>query len=199
MTVEFVAASLLPTEHGLFTIHAFIDSHTKKEHIALVMGSIADGHEVLARVHSECLTGDAFSSLRCDCGPQLNAAMQLIAEQGHGVILYLRQEGRDIGLLNKIRAYHLQDQGLDTVEANLQLGFEADQREYSMCAPMLAHLGVKHIRLLTNNPRKIAALKKFGVEVVDRVPLQVGKNTHNEKYLETKTEKLGHLFQGDVS
>lgn len=194
MPVAFVASSLLPTRFGAFTIHGFEDPDTGKEHIALVMGDVADGAPVLMRVHSECLTGDSFGSLRCDCGPQLEAAMQKVAAAGRGVILYLRQEGRGIGLLNKIRAYHLQDAGADTVEANEQLGFAPDLREYSMCEDMLAHLHVKSVRLMTNNPRKVAALEAHGIDVVERVPLMTGRNPHNEHYLATKQGKMGHVF-----
>lgn len=194
MSVSFVADSLLPTRHGSFRIHAFEDSESGKEHVALVMGQVDDGEPVLMRVHSECLTGDGFGSLRCDCGPQLEAAMAKVAAAGRGVILYLRQEGRGIGLLNKIRAYHLQDEGADTVEANEQLGFAPDLREYSMCEDMLAHLGIKTVRLMTNNPRKVAALEAHGITVVERVPLLTGRNPHNAHYLDTKHDKLGHML-----
>lgn len=194
MSVVFVAESRLPTRHGIFSIHAFEDPETGKEHVALVMGDVADGQPVLMRVHSECLTGDGFGSLRCDCGPQLEAAMQKVAGAGRGVILYLRQEGRGIGLLNKIRAYHLQDQGADTVEANEQLGFAPDLREYSMCEDMLSHLGVKSVRLMTNNPRKVAALEAHNIDVAERVPLMTGRNPHNEHYLDTKQDKMGHML-----
>jgi GTP cyclohydrolase II len=149
---------------------------------------------VLIRVHSECLTGDGFGSLRCDCGPQLEAAMQKIAQAQRGVILYLRQEGRGIGLVNKIRAYALQDQGADTVEANEQLGFAPDLREYGMCEVMLKHLGIGQVRLMTNNPLKVAALQQHGIKVVERVPLMTERNPHNDQYLDTKEEKMGHLF-----
>lgn len=194
MSFDFVAASRLPTRFGEFSIHAFQDSETGKEHVALSMGDIGDGEPVLARVHSECLTGDGFGSLRCDCGPQLEAAMRRIAEVGRGVILYLRQEGRGIGLVNKIRAYALQDAGADTVEANEQLGFDADLREYAMCEDMLRHLGVGQVRLLTNNPRKVEALQAHGILVVERVPLVTGLNPHNEGYMQTKTDKMGHML-----
>lgn len=197
MSVVFVASSLLPTRHGIFTIHAFEDPESGKEHVALAMGEVGDGAPVLMRVHSECLTGDGFGSLRCDCGPQLEAAMQKVAAAGRGVILYLRQEGRGIGLLNKVRAYHLQDGGADTVEANEQLGFAPDLREYSMCEDMLAHLGVKSVRLMTNNPRKVAALEAHGIDVVERVPLMTGRNPHNEHYLDTKQGKMGHMLDPD--
>ena len=194
MSVVFVAASRLPTRHGHFTIHAFEEPGTGEEHIALSMGEIADGQPVLLRVHSECLTGDGFGSLRCDCGPQLEAAMAKVAAEGRGVILYLRQEGRGIGLVNKVRAYALQDQGADTVEANEQLGFAPDLREYGMCEDMLGHLGVRQVRLMTNNPLKVAALEQHGIAVVERVPLMTGRNPHNDQYLDTKQEKMGHLL-----
>jgi len=190
----FVASSRLPTRHGEFSIHAFEDVETGKEHVALSMGDLTNGQPALARLHSECLTGDGFGSLRCDCGPQLEAAMRLVAEAGHGVILYLRQEGRGIGLVNKIRAYALQDTGADTVEANEQLGFGADLREYAMCGDMLRHLGVTQVRLMTNNPKKVAAVEANGVQVVERVPLISGLNPHNEGYMQTKTDKMGHLL-----
>lgn len=194
MTIEYVADSKLPMPWGTFTMVGFEDTETGKDHIALVYGDVSGDEPVLARIHSECLTGDALFSLRCDCGFQLQEALKRIAETGRGVLLYLRQEGRGIGLLNKIKAYHLQDQGADTVEANEQLGFAADMRDYSMCDPMLAHLGIKSVNLMTNNPRKVAALQTYGVKVSERVPLQVGKNSHNEHYLATKMGKLGHLM-----
>lgn len=194
MSITYVASSRLPTPFGIFTMHGFEDSATGKEHIALTMGDVSNGEPVLARAHSECLTGDALFSMRCDCGYQLEEALRAVAAANHGVVLYLRQEGRGIGLLNKIRAYHLQDQGADTVEANEQLGFGADMRDYSMCQPMLEHLGIKAIRLMTNNPRKVKALSDAGVEVVERVSLQVGRNPHNDGYLNTKASKLGHYL-----
>lgn len=197
MSIRFVATAKLPTQWGTFSLHGFEEVSSGKEHVALVMGDVADGKPVLMRVHSECLTGDALFSQRCDCGPQLEAAMAKIAAEGRGVVLYLRQEGRGIGLMNKIRAYALQDKGADTVEANEQLGFGADLREYAVCETMLAHLGVKKVRLLTNNPRKIAALEDYGIEVVERLALDPGRNPHNEGYLQTKQGKLGHLFDGD--
>ncbi|SFF87294.1 MULTISPECIES: GTP cyclohydrolase II [Neptunomonas] len=194
MTIEYVADSKLPMPWGTFTMVGFEDTETNKEHIAMVFGDVSGDEPVLARVHSECLTGDALFSLRCDCGFQLQEALKRIAENGRGVLLYLRQEGRGIGLLNKIKAYHLQDQGADTVEANERLGFAADLRNYSMCEPMLEHLGIKAVRLMTNNPRKVAALETYGVKVAERVPLQVGKNRHNEEYLATKMGKMGHMM-----
>ncbi|ASP38413.1 GTP cyclohydrolase II [Bacterioplanes sanyensis] len=194
MNIRYVASSKLPTPFGVFTMHGFEETATGKEHVALTMGDVGNGEAVLARAHSECLTGDALYSMRCDCGYQLEAALTAVAEAGRGVILYLRQEGRGIGLLNKIRAYNLQDQGADTVEANEQLGFGADMRDYSMCQPMLSHLGIDAIRLMTNNPRKVKALSDAGVDVVERVPLQVGRNPHNDAYLATKASKLGHML-----
>lgn len=178
---------------GIFTMHGFEDTETGKEHVALTYGDPAQSEAALMRVHSECLTGDALFSLRCDCGFQLQQALKNIVEEKHGVLLYLRQEGRGIGLLNKIKAYHLQDGGSDTVEANEQLGFEADLRNYSMCQDMLEHLGINKVRLMTNNPRKVAALESYGINVTERVPLHVGKNRHNEGYLKTKVGKLGHI------
>ena len=194
MTIEYVADSKLPMPWGTFTMVGFEDTETKKEHIAMVFGDVSGEEPVLARVHSECLTGDSLFSLRCDCGFQLQEALKRIAENGRGVLLYLRQEGRGIGLLNKIKAYHLQDQGADTVEANERLGFAADLRNYTMCEPMLEHLGIKSVRLMTNNPRKVKALETYGVKVAERVPLQVGKNRHNEEYLATKMGKKGQMI-----
>ncbi|CAM3708455.1 GTP cyclohydrolase II [Parendozoicomonas haliclonae] len=194
MSTVFVAASKLPTPHGTFIMHGFQDEATGKEHVALTMGDVGSGEPVLGRIHSECLTGDALFSMRCDCGYQLEAAMKAIAEEGRGVILYLRQEGRGIGLLNKIRAYELQDDGADTVEANERLGFAPDMRKYDMCEVMLRHLGITKMRLMTNNPRKVDALKNIDIDIVERVPLQTGKNPHNERYIATKVGKLGHLY-----
>jgi GTP cyclohydrolase II len=192
VTVRFISSSKLPTEFGEFVIHAFEDSKEHKEHIALVYGELAVNEKVLCRVHSECLTGDALFSLRCDCGSQLREAMHRIATRGSGIILYLRQEGRNIGLGNKIRAYQLQDDGADTVEANHALGFDADERRYEMCLPLLEALGVSEIELMTNNPLKVVALKKLGISVT-RIPIITGENSHNEAYLATKRAKLGHL------
>lgn len=194
MSVKYVASSKLPTPWGVFTMVGFEDLATGKEHVALTYGELGPDEPVLARIHSECLTGDALFSLRCDCGFQLQEALKRITEEGRGVLLYLRQEGRGIGLLNKIKAYHLQDGGADTVEANEQLGFEADMRDYSMCQQMLEHINVKSVNLMTNNPRKVKALEKYGLNVSKRVPLQVGKNRHNEHYLATKMGKLGHMM-----
>ncbi|MEE4246225.1 MAG: GTP cyclohydrolase II [Kangiellaceae bacterium] len=194
MSLIDAATAKLPTAWGDFEIHALEDSDTQKEHVALTMGDISGNEPVLVRIHSECLTGDALFSSRCDCGPQLEAAMQKIAEQGRGVIVYLRQEGRGIGLVNKIKAYALQDQGMDTVEANEALGFPADARDFSLAGKTLNALNIKQIKLMTNNPRKLASIEDAGIEIVERVPMKFGKNPHNEQYLSTKHGKLGHLF-----
>ena len=192
MTNRFIATALLPTEWGEFELHGFADREQEKEHVLLTLGDVPGNGPVLTRVHSECLTGDALFSLRCDCGAQLRAAMQAIAHEGRGAILYLRQEGRGIGLLNKIKAYSLQDEGADTVEANEALGFGADLRDYSMCKPMFKHRHISEIRLLTNNPDKVAALEALGIKVVERLALETPHNPHNQKYLATKAGKLGH-------
>ena len=190
--VKREAEALLPTRFGEFRILGYRDSLTGEEHAALVMGSWDPEEPVLVRMHSECLTGDALHSLRCDCGFQRDLALERISKEGKGVLVYLRQEGRGIGLINKIRAYHLQDQGLDTVEANLALGFPPDLRDYGVGAQILYDLGVRKMRLLTNNPRKVKALSGFGIEIVERIPLRAGDNPHNERYLQAKKEKLGH-------
>ena len=196
MPIEFVATSDLPTAFGDFKITVFQDPKTGEEHVALSKGlETPPTQPVLVRVHSECLTGDAFASLKCDCGPQLQATQKLINDAGQGVILYLRQEGRGIGLTNKIRAYALQDQGHDTVDANLMLNLPADARRYDMCSIMLDHLDVKEVKLITNNPLKIEALREQGIQVVDRVPLTVGLNPFNEDYLKTKHERMSHMYQ----
>ena len=196
MTVRYVESSRLPTTWGDFDMHGFEDPESNKEHVVLTMGDVSDDAPVLTRIHSECLTGDALFSLRCDCGNQLQAALEAIAEEGRGAIFYLRQEGRGIGLLNKIKAYKLQDAGADTVEANEQLGFGADMRDYSIVLPMFKHLHIQSVRLMTNNPRKVNALTDLGFDVAERIPLHTGRNPHNEKYLQTKAGKLGHLFEG---
>lgn len=175
-------------------MHGFEDTDTEKEHIVLTLGTVDDGAPVLARIHSECLTGDALFSMRCDCGEQLHAALKAIAEEGRGALLYLRQEGRGIGLLNKIKAYKLQDAGADTVEANEALGFGADLRDYSICQPMLEHLGIHTLKLMTNNPRKVSALQELGIEIAERIGIETPHNPHNQKYLATKAGKLGHLM-----
>ena len=195
MTSRYVESSRLPTAWGEFEMHGFEDPGANKEHVVLTMGDVANGEPVLARIHSECLTGDALFSMRCDCGEQLQAALKAIAEEGRGALFYLRQEGRGIGLLNKIKAYKLQDAGADTVEANEQLGFGADMRDYSVVRPMAEHLQIKSVRLMTNNPRKVKAFEDQGVEVVERIALRTDSNPHNEKYLLTKAGKLGHMME----
>jgi GTP cyclohydrolase II len=192
--VDYVTSCTLPTPWAQFTLHAFVEHSTGKEHLAMTLGDLSTGDAPLARIHSECLTGDVMFSQRCDCGAQLESALRRIADEGRGVLLYLRQEGRGIGLVNKIRAYRLQEAGADTVEANLQLGFHADARNYELVQPMLAQFGVKAVRLMTNNPRKIAALEKLGIAVAERVPLLVNRNPYNNSYLDTKQAKLGHMM-----
>jgi GTP cyclohydrolase II len=195
--LEYVTSCALPTPWAIFQLHAFIEHATGKEHLALTLGKVNDGAPVLARVHSECLTGDALFSQRCDCGAQLEGALQKIAAEGRGAVLYLRQEGRGIGLINKIRAYRIQDGGADTVEANQELGFAADLRDYSLCEAMLEHLDITALKLMTNNPRKVAALQKIGITVVERIPLILNRNPFNTRYLDTKAVKLGHLLPID--
>ncbi len=194
MTVRYIESSKLPTPWGIFEMHGFEDQENDKEHVVLSMGDVTSDEPVLARIHSECLTGDALFSLRCDCGAQLQAALHRIAQEGRGVVFYLREEGRGIGLLNKIKAYRLQDKGADTVEANEQLGFGADMRDYSILSPMIEHMGIKELKLMTNNPRKVKALQELGVNVTERLSHQTGRNPHNAKYLSTKKGKLGHLL-----
>ncbi len=193
--VKRVAQPKLPTKYGEFRIIAYESILSEKTHIALVKGEWKPTDEVLVRMHSECLTGDALLSLRCDCGPQLHAAMEAIAKEGRGVLVYLRQEGRGIGLLNKLKAYELQDQGMDTVEANEALGFAADERDYGIGAQILHDLGVAKVRLLTNNPKKLAALSGFKIEIVDQIPLEICPNENNRGYLKVKKEKLGHTLK----
>ncbi len=188
--VSLVAQARVPTEHGTFIMKLFQESPSGLEHVALVMGEVAG--TALVRVHSECMTGDVFGSLRCDCGPQLNFALDEIGKEGRGVVLYLRQEGRGIGLINKLKAYALQDEGLDTVEANLRLGFAADLRNFDVAAQMLELLGVTSVRLMTNNPRKVSTLEKHGVKVLERVPVRSRSQSENHDYLATKALKLGH-------
>jgi 3,4-dihydroxy 2-butanone 4-phosphate synthase / GTP cyclohydrolase II len=194
--VTRVASPLLPTDRGSWTIHAFHTELENRTHVALVMGDPKPDEPVLVRVHSECLTGDVFGSTRCDCGEQLHRAMELIEREGKGVILYLRQEGRGIGLANKLRAYELQDRHhKDTVEANIALGFRADHRDYGVGAQILYDLGIRRLRLMTNNPGKYVALRGYGLEIVERVPLEATAGDDNRKYLKTKKQKLGHLLE----
>ncbi|MGE5357466.1 MAG: bifunctional 3,4-dihydroxy-2-butanone-4-phosphate synthase/GTP cyclohydrolase II [Bacteroidales bacterium] len=194
--VRRVAAADLPTDHGLFRVYAYESVTDGETHVALVRGDIGDGQGVMVRVHSRCLTGDVFHSARCDCGEQLHAAIARIAATDRGVLLYLNQEGRGIGLANKIRAYELQDQGLDTVEANERLGFKADQRDYGIGAQILRDLGVTSMRLLTNNPRKFVGLEGYGLSVVEQLPLEIPASEHSRRYLKTKKDKLGHKLSG---
>ena len=192
--LDYMTSCALPTPWAQFTLHAFVEHATGKEHLAMVLGDVGNGEPVLARVHSECLTGDVLFSQRCDCGAQLEGALKRIAAEGRGILLYLRQEGRGIGLINKIRAYRLQEGGADTVQANEQLGFKADQRNYTLVQPMFAKFGVHSLRLMTNNPRKIAAMENLGITVAERVPLLVNRNAFNQHYLNTKAAKLGHMM-----
>jgi 3,4-dihydroxy 2-butanone 4-phosphate synthase/GTP cyclohydrolase II len=192
--VQRIVTTALPTAAGVFEIHVFRSDTDSKEHVALVKGVITPDQPVLVRVHSECLTGDVFGSLRCDCNAQLNAALMLVEREQRGIVLYMRQEGRGIGLSNKLKAYKLQDEGMDTVEANEKLGFRPDLRDYGIGAQILRDLGVRKIRLMTNNPKKVVGLHGYGLEIVERVPLEVEAHALNEKYLATKRDKLGHLI-----
>lgn len=193
--IEHVTEADMPTKYGDFRIIGYENKLNGEHHIALVKGDVSNGEPVLVRVHSECLTGDAFGSMRCDCGEQYGAAMDQINEEGRGILVYMRQEGRGIGLINKLKAYSLQDKGMDTVEANLALGFPEDMRDYGIGAQILTDLGVKKIKLMTNNPRKLSGLTGYGLEIVERVPIQMNHNERNAYYLKTKKEKLGHMLK----
>ncbi len=193
--VDCMAVADLPTKYGSFKAYGYVNRLNGEHHVALVKGDIGDGKDVLCRVHSECLTGDTFGSLRCDCGQQLAAAMTQIEQEGRGIFLYMRQEGRGIGLINKLRAYELQEQGMDTLEANIALGFKGDQREYYIGAQILRDLGVKSLRLLTNNPDKVYQLEEFGMEISQRVPIQMEATDYDLRYLKTKQERMGHILK----
>lgn len=188
----------MPTKYGNFKLVAFREKITNAEHLALVKGDWELGDAVLTRVHSSCFTGDILGSLRCDCGEQLHKAMQMVEDHGQGVILYMNQEGRGIGLVNKLKAYKLQEQGMDTVEANLHLGFSTDERDYGVGAQILRHLNVTRMKLMSNNPKKRAGLNGYGLEIVEIVPIRINSNPHNKKYLETKRDKLGHEILNDI-
>ena len=189
------ACAKMPTKYGDFQIYGYVNDITGEHHVALVKGDLTDGEDVLCRVHSECLTGDTFGSLRCDCGLQLQSAMKQIEEEGRGVVLYMRQEGRGIGLINKLKAYELQEQGMDTVDANIALGFAPDLREYWVGAQILSDLGIKSLRLLTNNPDKVYGLEGFGLEIKERVPIEIEPQKYDIRYIRTKKERMGHIFK----
>ena len=192
--INFIESSSLPTDIATFTVHAFTEINNEKDHLAITIGNILESDPVLARIHSQCITGESFFSLRCDCRFQLSESLKRIAEKGTGIIFYLQQEGRGIGLSNKIRAYKLQDDGFDTVEANHQLGFHEDERNYEIVSAMANHLKIKSMDLMTNNPKKIDAIEKSGLKINKRIPIKSESNDHNKSYLNTKAKKLGHLM-----
>ena len=192
--IDFIESSSLPTDIATFTVHAFTEINNEKDHLAITIGNISESDPVLARIHSQCITGESFFSLRCDCRFQLSESLKRISERGTGIIFYLQQEGRGIGLSNKIRAYKLQDDGFDTVEANHQLGFHEDERNYEIVSAMANHLKIKSMDLMTNNPRKIDAIEKSGLKINKRIPIKSESNDHNKSYLNTKAKKLGHLM-----
>jgi 3,4-dihydroxy 2-butanone 4-phosphate synthase/GTP cyclohydrolase II len=198
LCLRMVAIADFPSEYGHFSMLGFTNNKDKKDHVMIVKGNVVRGENVLTRIHSSCVTGDVLHSLRCDCGPQLRKSLSLIEEKGRGILLYMQQEGRGIGLTNKIKAYMLQDSGLDTYDSNVDLGFKPDERDYEIAAAMLKKLEVKNIQLLTNNPEKIAELKRFDVEVVQRIPLEVNANKYNYKYLQTKKTRFGHILSLDL-
>ena len=192
--IDFIESSSLPTDIATFTVHAFTETNNEKDHLAITIGNISKSDPVLARIHSQCITGESFFSLRCDCRFQLSESLKRVAERGSGIIFYLQQEGRGIGLSNKIRAYKLQDDGFDTVEANHQLGFHEDERNYEIVSAMAKYLKIKSIDLMTNNPKKIDAIEKSGIKINKRIPIKSKSNDHNKNYLDTKAKKLGHLM-----
>lgn len=196
--IEEIVRVEMPTRYGNFKLVAFNEKSTQREHLALIKGEWQKGEAVLTRVHSSCFTGDILGSLRCDCGEQLHKAMQMVEQEGRGIILYMNQEGRGIGLLNKLKAYKLQEEGMDTVQANIHLGFRSDERDYGVGAQILRHLNVTRLRLMSNNPKKRAGLKGYGLEIVDIIPIEVKSNPHNEKYLQTKRDKMGHELLNDI-
>ena len=187
-----MAVADFPSAFGQFKLVGFVNNKDGKDHTAVIKGNVVDREDVLTRIHSSCLTGDALGSLRCDCGPQLEAALMMIEKKGTGVLIYMQQEGRGIGLTNKIRAYQLQDKGLDTYDANVHLGFQPDERDYELSAAMIQKLGVRSVRLLTNNPEKVSGIEKFNIHVTEQVPLELPANVHNRRYLETKRDRFGH-------